>query len=415
MQVAALQRRTVAVLSGAQVLGGLGVGANVAAGGLIAAEVAGTESVAGLASTTTVLGAALAAVPLSSLTSDRGRRIGLSAGLLVGTLGALLVVIGAWQQVLPVVLLGTLLAGAATASGLQARYAATDLAPAGHAARALSIVVWATTIGAVLGPNLTDPGARIGRTLGIPELAGVYVISTSAFLAATALVWATLRPDPLLVARAQGDDPTQERPGPRLAERTREAWGVVRGNRDARLGLTAVAVGHAAMVGVMVMTPVHMAHADVSVTIIGLVISVHILGMFALSPVVGAASDRFGRHAVLVAGAAFLLAAAAIAATAPADSSVRVGTGLFLLGLGWSCTLVAGSALLSESVPVASRQDAQGLSDLTMNMSGAVAGAVAGGVGAVLSYTWLALLAGLIVLPLAVRARPSRRAGAEVG
>ncbi len=171
--VASIQRRTVGVLSGAQVLGGLGVGANVAAGALIAVEVAGTESVAGLASTTSVLGAALAAIPLASLTSDRGRRHGLAAGLLVGSAGAVLVVIGAEQGWLLAVLVGTMLTGAAAASGLQARYAATDLAPADRAAGALSIVVWATTIGAVVGPNLNTPGTRIGTALGYSSPGGV--------------------------------------------------------------------------------------------------------------------------------------------------------------------------------------------------------------------------------------------------
>jgi MFS family permease len=406
--VAAIQRRTVGVLCGAQVLGGLGVGANVAAGALIAVEVAGTESVAGLASTTAVLGAALAAIPLASLTSDRGRRHGLTAGLLVGSAGAALVVIGAAQHLLIAVLLGTTLTGAASASGLQARYAATDLAPADRAAGALSIVVWATTVGAVLGPNLNGPGTRIGRALGIPALAGSYCLSAAAFLAAAALVWVRLRPDPLLLARAS--DPTMAPvvSGPRLRDRVREAWAVVRERRDALLGLTAIALGHMVMVGVMVMTPVHMAHASVSITVIGVVISVHILGMFALSPVVGWASDRYGRRAVLIAGALILLAATAVVGTARADHSAVLGAGLFLLGLGWSCCLVAGSTLLSESVPAPSRQDVQGLSDLTMNACGALAGVVAGGVVAVLSYGWLALLAGLAVIPLVSRAWSAR-------
>jgi MFS family permease len=406
---ATIQRRTVRTLSGAQVLGGLGVGANVATAGLIAAEVAGTESMAGIASTIAVLGAALAAVPLASLTSDRGRRHGLAAGLLTATLGAVLVLLGAAAGWLPLLLLGIMLTGAASATGLQSRYAATDLAPAEHAAGALSIVVWATTIGAVLGPNLVGLGARVGRALGIPELAGPFAIAALAFLAAALLIWTRLRPDPLLLARELDPSAAPVVSGPRLRERTREAWSVVRGIPDARLGLLAVVLGHATMVAVMVMTPVHMAHADVSLTLIGAVISVHILGMFALSPVVGWGSDRFGRHAVLILGALFLLAAAAIVGLAHAHDSLTMGVGLFLLGLGWSCCLVAGSALLSESVPAPSRQDAQGLSDLSMNGFGAVAGALAGGVVALLSYAWLAALAGAVVLPLAARAWAARR------
>lgn len=401
---AAVQRRTLWVLSTAQVLGGLGVGANVAAGGLIAADVSGSPAVAGIASTTAVLGAAAAAIPLASLTSARGRRHGLAAGMLIGVLGAAFVVVGAAAGWLPAVLTGTFATGAATASGLQARYAATDLAPPAKAAGALSLVVWATTIGAVLGPNLAGRGASIGEALGILELAGVYVISGAAFLLAAGIVWFALRPDPLLEARRLDPASAPSADAPRLRARVRQAWAVVRPRPDAVLGLAAVALGHAAMVAVMVMTPVHMAGADVTVTVIGLVISVHILGMYAWSPVVGWASDRYGRRPVLVVGSGLLLAAAAVAGLAHADHAVVMGAGLLLLGLGWSCTLVAGSTLLSESVPSASRQDVQGLSDLSMNTCAAVGGALAGGVVALLSYGWLALLAGAIVLPLAVAA-----------
>jgi MFS family permease len=407
--IATTQRRTLRTLSGAQVLGGLGVGANVATAGLIAAELSGSESMAGIASTMGVLGAALAAVPLASLTSDRGRRHGLAAGLLTATVGAVLVLVGAAAGWLPLLLVGILLCGSASATGLQSRYAATDLAPAAHAARALSIVVWATTIGAVLGPNLVGVGAGVARTLGLPELAGPFAISAVAFLGAAMLIWTRLRPDPLLLARQLDPSAAPVVSGPRLRERTGEAWTVVRGIPDARLGLVAVALGHGTMVAVMVMTPVHMADAEVSLTLIGAVISVHILGMYALSPVVGWASDRFGRYAVLMLGALLMLASAAVVGIVHADDSIAMGAGLFLLGLGWSCCLVAGSALLSESVPAGSRQDAQGLSDLSMNAFGALAGALAGGVVALLSYTWLAALAGVVVLPLAVRAWAARR------
>lgn len=406
---ATLQRRTVLTLSGAQVLGGLGVGANVATAGLVAVEVSGTESMAGIASTIAVLGTALAAIPLASITSDRGRRYGLTAGLVTATVGAVLVLAGAARGWLPLLLLGIMLTGSASASGLQSRYAATDLAPAEHAARALSMVVWATTVGAVLGPNLVGPAAEVGRAIGVPALAGPFAFSAVAFLAGALLIWGRLRPDPLLTARALDPATAPVVSGPRLRERTSEAWAVVRAIPDARLGLLAVVLGHATMVGVMVMTPVHMAHADVSLTVIGAVISVHILGMYALSPLVGWASDRFGRHVVLIAGALILLAAAAIVGLAPAHDSTILGVGLFLLGLGWSCCLVAGSALLSETVPAGSRQDAQGLSDLSMNAFGAVAGALAGGVVALLSYAWLAALAGAVVLPLAVQAWTARR------
>ncbi len=397
--LAAVQRRTVGVLSGAQVLGGIGVGAGVAVGGLIAAGLAGSDSAAGLASTASTLGAAVAAVPLSRLMNRRGRRPGLAAGLLVGALGAGVVLVASVLRWLPLLLLGTFLFGTANATGLQARYAATDLAEPRHRARALSLVVWATTIGAVAGPNLADPAGRIALRLGLPMLAGPYLFSLAAFALGALLLTMLLRPDPLLLSRrrftADGGPATPALP-------LREAYAVVARSPRALLGLGAVVVAHTAMVAVMVMTPIHMRHVDVSLTVIGLVVSVHIAGMYAFSPVVGWAVDRFGRVPVIYVGAGVLLASAAVAGTAPAGDSARLGVGLFLLGLGWSCGLVAGSTLLTESVPASARTSVQGAADLAMNAAGAVGGALAGVVVAVASYGWLtvgaAVLVGLLVV-----------------
>jgi MFS family permease len=397
VEVAAVQRRAVGVLSGVQVLGGLGVAAGVAVGGLIAVGVSGTESVAGLAQTSSVTGTAVAALPLAHLTERAGRRVGLAAGLLVGALGAAVVLVAATLRSLPMLLVGTFLFGAATASGLQARYAATDLAQPDHRARAMSTVVWATTVGAVAGPNLADPAGRVAMRLGLPQLSGAYLFSFVAFLLAAVLVGTALRPDPLLLARARsavaGIAHSTRRP-------LRDTLGLIRATPAARVGVAAIAVGHTAMVSVMVMTPVHMRHMDVALTVIGLVVSVHILGMYALSPLVGWAVDRLGRRPVLLGAVGLLLAAAAIAGTAPADDARRLGLGLFLLGVGWSGTLIAGSTLLSESVPADARVDVQGASDLVMYGCGALGGAMAGVVVGLGSYGLLTLLTGVLVLGL---------------
>lgn len=397
--VAAVQRRAVGVLSGVQVLGGLGVAAGVAVGGLIAVGVAGTEWVAGLAQTASVTGTAVAALPLAHLTDRFGRRRGLAAGLLVGALGAAVVLVAASARSLPLLLLGTFLFGAATASGLQARYAATDLAAPEHRARDMSAVVWATTVGAVIGPNLADPAGRVALRLGLPQLAGAYLFSLAAFLLAAAVVATALRPDPLLLARARSA--VAGRPHP-VRQPLSDTLALIRRTPPARLGVVAIAVGHTAMVAVMVMTPVHMRHVDVALTVIGLVISVHILGMYALSPLVGLAVDRAGRRPVLLAASLLLLCAAAIAGTSPADDAPRLGLGLFLLGVGWSGTLIAGSTLLSESVPEQARVDVQGASDLVMYGCGALGGALAGVVVGLGSYALLTLLAGVLVLGLLV-------------
>ncbi len=330
-----VQRRTLAVLCGAQVLGGLGVGAAVAVGGLLAAGVTGSEGAAGLAQTASVVGAALLALPLVRLTDRGGRRVGLSSGLGLAAVGAAMVVVGADQRLTVLLFAGLVLTGAASAAGLQARFAATDLAVERHRARDLSTVVWATTVGAVAGPNLADPAGRVALSLGLPELTGGYLLALLVLALASVLVLAGLHPDPLLTARDHAADRGQAHaPHPRL----NHSLAVIRSYPGATLALAAIAVAHTCMVAVMVMTPIHMRHVDVSLTVIGLVLSVHILGMYAFSPLVGLASDRYGRRPVLLVGAALLLLACLVSGTAPADDADPAR------GSGCSCSGWAGRA-----------------------------------------------------------------------
>ncbi|HET8969769.1 MAG TPA: MFS transporter, partial [Candidatus Nanopelagicales bacterium] len=330
------------------------------------------------------------------VTERLGRRVGLSTGLVIAALGAVAVVVGAALPAMPLMFAGFLLTGAATAAGLQARYAATDLAAPAHRARDLSTVLWATTVGAVIGPNLADPADWVATRLGLPDLTGGYLVALVTFALGAVVVVLLLRPDPLLTARARHAAAGNAAvPHPAL----RHSLQVIASCRGAGLALAAIAVGQTAMVAVMVMTPIHMLHVDVSLRIIGLVISVHILGMYALSPLVGLASDRLGRRTVLVAGAVLLLASCLVAGVAAADDAIQLGIGLFLLGLGWSCSLIAGSTLLTESVPEAERPGVQGASDLVMNSCGAIGGALAGLIIAVASYGWLTAI---VAVPVAV-------------
>jgi MFS family permease len=170
----------------------------------------------------------------------------------------------------------------------------------------------------------------------------------------------------------------------------------------ALFAIASVAIGHLAMVSIMVMTPVHMAHSDASLRIIGLVISVHVLGMYAFSPLVGSLSDRLGRVRVIQIGIITLLLSTIISGKAAADDAYTLGIGLFLRGLGWSCTLIAGSAYLSESVDTEFRASSQGASDLVMNLAGAGGGALAGVIIGTLSYGWLCLAAAIPVSLLGV-------------
>ena len=387
----ALQEKTVKVLATAQVLNGVGVAGTVAAGSLLVASITNSETLAGLAQTSSVLGAAALALPLARLTSRGGRRLALSVGLIAGVIGSLLAIFGGSRENIYLMLTGTFLVGAASAAGYQARFAAIDLATDEKRAKQLSFVVWGSTIGAVSGPNLMEPSGNLAESLGLPRLTGPYLISAVTLALAVLVIQLFLRPDPYLTAAKESGAANL----PRV--KTKVALKHIRSNARASFAIAAIAIGHIAMVAVMVMTPVHMAHVDVTLTIIGLVISVHVLGMYAFSPLVGALTDRLGRLRVIQIGVAILLSSALISGFARADDAITLGVGLFLLGLGWSCTLIAGSALLTESVSPEFKSASQGASDLVMNLSGASGGAIAGVVIATLSYGWLCLLSAIPV------------------
>ena len=396
MTNATLQQRVVRTLASAQILNGVGVAGTVAAGSLLVSSISASETLAGLAQTSAVLGAAALALPLARLTARGGRRLALSVGYGSGVLGSIFAIIGGSHRNLFFMLLGTFLVGAAAAAGYQARFAAIDLATNESRAKQLSFVVWGSTIGAVAGPNLMEPAGNLAALFHLPRLVGPYLVSATTLLCATIVIQIFLRPDPYLTAEKQAN--TVQRKGS-----TKAALSHIRSNPRALFAISAIAIGHVAMVTVMVMTPVHMAHVDVTLRVIGLVLSVHVLGMYAFSPIVGSLSDRLGRVRVIQIGLLILLASTVVAGTAKADNAIQLGVGLFLLGLGWSCTLIAGSAFLSESVSLEMRPASQGASDLVMNLSGAGGGAIAGLIIGALSYGWLCLFAALPVLALAVK------------
>ena len=390
-----VQHRVVRTLAAAQILSGVGVAGTVAAGSLLVSSITRSETLAGLAQTSAVLGAAALALPLARLTSIGGRRLALSVGYFSGVLGSILAILGGYHRIIVLMLMGTFLVGAAAAAGYQARFAAIDLASNETRAKQLSFVVWGSTIGAVTGPNLMEPAGNLAEFFDLPPLVGPYLISATTLALAGVVITIFLRPDPYLLANK--DSTTSKHKGS-----TKKALAHIRQNPKALFAILSIAIGHVAMVSVMVMTPVHMAHVDVSLTIIGLVISVHVLGMYAFSPLVGLLSDRLGRVRVIQIGLIVLLLSTVISGKAKADDAYTLGVGLFLLGLGWSCTLIAGSAFLSESVDQQFRASSQGASDLVMNLSGAGGGAIAGVIIGTLSYGWLCFAAAIPVLALGV-------------
>jgi MFS family permease len=391
------QSRIVKTLIAAQVLNGVGVAGTVAAGSLLVASITDSETLAGLAQTFSVLGAAAMALPLARLTNRGGRRLALSAGLITGLIGSLFAIIGGSTENIVLMLMGSFLVGAASASGYQARFAAIDLATEDNRAKQLSLVVWGSTIGAVTGPNLMEPSGRIAESFGLPSLVGPYIVSAVTLGLAVLVIYIFLRPDPYLTAHKDA-----HATGTVIKKSFKETFAYIKSHSAAHFAIYSIAIGHLVMVAVMVMTPVHMKHVDVTLQVIGLVISIHVLGMYAFSPIVGYFTDKLGRVAVIQIGVALLLISTVVSGTAAADNAIQLGIGLFFLGLGWSCTLIAGSALLSGSVDDEMRPSSQGTSDLVMNLMGAAGGALAGVIIGFLNYGWLCFFASIPVVILGV-------------
>ncbi|ACQ78826.1 major facilitator superfamily MFS_1 [Beutenbergia cavernae DSM 12333] len=404
--VRAVQHRTRRVLVSAQVLGSVGMGASASVGILLAEQVTQSETWAGVARTSTTLGAALVSLPLALLAARAGRRTALSAGWSVALLGAVLLVLAAATSSTVLLVLGMLAFGAGSATGLQSRFAATDLEVPAHRARTLSIVVWAMTIGSVLGPNLGAPGELVESWFGLPELSGAFVISAAGLTATVIILLVFLRPDPVAVAAAKaGPDAV---PAPKARGSLVLGLRAIVATAPARFAFVALVLAHTSMVLLMTMTPVHMHHHGGTVEIIGLVISGHVLGMFAFSPLVGALADRIGRIATILIGQAVLLAAA-VAAIGWSGGTGGVTVALFLLGLGWSFVTIPAATVVSDAVAPAVRNVVQGTSDTAMNVVAAVAAGVSGPLLAVVGFANLAWGVVALVIPVAVLALPLRR------
>ncbi|UXM89776.1 MFS transporter [Paenarthrobacter sp. JL.01a] len=427
-----VQRRTVFLLSASQLLSGVGNGATLSIGSLLAVDLSGSEAWAGSITTVLTLAAAIAALPLARLAEARGRRVGLVTGLVAAMMGALLFIVAVMTRSFPILILGAALLGLGTAANLQARFAAVDLAEPERRGRSLSTVVWAITIGAVAGPNLIQPGAVVGQALGLPPIAGPFVFSAGGLLLASVLLFLGLRPDPLLLARrlataANGNDSGGPTPRGTVASGLR----AVRASRRAVLSLAAVVAAHGVMVAVMSMTPLHLQQLVAgsheghhggstddtdALVVIGLTISLHIAGMFALSPLWGWLTDRAGRLQTIAIGHGMLLLAVLIAGLGQ-DQPALVTAGLVLLGLGWSAATIAGSTMLAESVSPDSRVTVQGVSDTLMGAAGAVGGATSGLLLAWIGYTGLNVASSVVVaavLVLALAAALRARAGVTI-
>ncbi|MEW1707761.1 MFS transporter [Microbacterium sp. NPDC089190] len=391
VDLVATQRRMVRVLAAGQVLTGVAFGATLSLGALLAADLSGQEALSGFATASVTLGAALTAIPLARLAARRGRRLALTTGNIAALTGIAVVIAAAASRAFPLLLVGIALIGAGNAATLQSRFAATDLAPTARRGRDLATVVWATTVGGVVGPLLLAPGELLGASIGMPRLTGAYLFSFAAQACAFALYVLVLRPDPLLLAQRLDRESTALAPAVPQADRPALA----------RFAMLAVAASHVTMASVMAMTPVHLSHivAPDAVTLaVGVTIALHVFGMYGLSPVFGILADRRGRIPVIVLGQV-LLAASLATASAFGGSQAGVLVALVLLGLGWSAATVAGSALLTEATPVALRPRRQGRSDTLMTACAAAGSVLAGVILGLVGYGGLALWA---LVPVAV-------------
>ncbi|WP_431899861.1 MFS transporter [Nonomuraea sp. bgisy101] len=405
------QRRVLIVLIAAQVLSGAGLAAGVTVGPLLAQDMLGSTGLAGLLSALATAGSALAAVAVGRISQARGRRPGLAAGYLAGAVGSAGVIAAAVAGSSVLLFVAMFVYGAGTATNLLARYAGGDLAAPERRARAVSIVLVATTLGGVVGPNLAAPAGDLAHALGIPRLAGLFLLSGAAYATAALVLAIWLRPDPLLLARTL----EAERAAAAFARSGGDGGEVrppVGWHRSGVLvGTLVMALTQLVMVAIMTMTPVHMHDHGHGAAASGLVIAIHIGAMYLPAPLSGWLVDRYGRLTVAAVSALVLLAAGIVAAFAPEGSVAVLAAALALLGVGWSLGLVSGTAIITDAVPLATRARTQGLVDVSIAIAGAVGGLASGLVVAAAGYPLLAAGGGILalaILPAVVVAARSR-------
>lgn len=395
-----LYRRTLIIVMIAQVLGGAGLAAGITVGALIAQDMLGTDSLAGLPIALFTLGSAVAALVIGRISQRYGRRLGLALGFIIGGVGAIGVITATVTGSILLLFISLLIYGSGTATNLQARYAGTDLANAKQRATAVSLAMVATTFGAVAGPNLVDVMGKVAQFFMIPALAGPFILAAVAYILAGLVPFIFLRPDPLLISREIAGQ--QEENGVKDAGTTNR--------RGIMLGATVMIVSQVLMVAVMTMTPVHMGAHGFTLQQIGMVIGIHIAAMYLPSPLTGILADKFGRVTMAIASGAMLLCASVLAAFAPGDSLFLIMLALALLGLGWNFGLISGTALIVDSASLATRAKTQGTTDVFVALAGAAGGALSGVIVAFTSFGALAILSGVFSLILILAVLKMRRA-----
>ncbi|SDM41119.1 MFS transporter [Allokutzneria albata] len=391
-----VQRRTLIVLVAAQVLGGAGPAVSATVVALLAQDMLGSTSLAGLPSALVTTGSALAAAIVGWICQAHGRRPGLVAGYLSGAVGSAGVITAAVIGSPLLFLLALFVYGAGMSTNLQARYAGADLAVPARRARAVSTVLVATTLGGVVGPNLAAPAGEFARGLGIPHLAGPFLLAGAAYVLAAVVLAVGLRPDPLLLAR----NDNAERPAePDTANGLPHLDGG--GRRSVVLvGALVMVLAQLVTYPIMMMTPVHVQGHGHGTAASGFVIAVHIGAMFLPSPLTGWLVDRHGPRRIAAASGLLLLAGALTAAVAPGAAITTLAVALALLGLGWNLGMISGTAMITHAAPPATRARTQSLVDAAIAIAGATGGMASGLVVDAAGLPALALAGGLVALVL---------------
>lgn len=402
-----LYRRTLFIVVISQIFGGAGLAAGITVGALLAQDMLGTDSFAGVPVALFTLGSAGAALLVGRLSQHFGRRLGLATGFLAGGIGAFGVVISALTSNILLLFASLLIYGAGVATNLQARYAGTDLANSTQRATAISIAMVSTSFGGVAGPNLVDAMGRFATAIGVPALAGPFILAAIAYMLAGLVILVLLRPDPLVVAKAIAD--VQRTDGNNLSDEKSSNLAIKK--RGIVVGATIMVLTQIVMVSIMTMTPVHMGLLGLGLKEVGFVIGFHIGSMYLPSLVTGILIDKIGRMAMVMVYVTTLLAAGVIASVAPANMLVLIIV-LTLLGLGWNFGLISGTALIVDATHPSTRAKTQGAVDVLIALAGASGGAFSGMVVAQSSYATLSLAGGilsLLLIPVVIWSRSNQK------
>nr|WP_229720160.1 MFS transporter [Oceanobacillus neutriphilus] len=396
-----LYKKTLIVVIMSQIFGGAGLAAGITVGALLAQDMLGTDSVTGVPTALFTLGSAGSALLVGRFSQRFGRRFGLSAGFLTGGIGAIGVVISALMGSIVLLFISLFIYGAGSATNLQARYAGTDLANSNQRAKAVSMAMVSTTFGAVAGPNLVEVMGGFADLLGIPALAGPFILAAAAYILAGLVLLFYLRPDPLLVA--EGILRAKRRANNIHSEQDTEL--LPKNKRGILAGAAVMILTQFVMIAIMTMTPIHMGHHGHDLQAVGLVIGFHVGAMYLPSLITGSLVDRVGRGTMAAASAVTLLASGVLAAFGPADSMTALIGALVLLGLGWNFGLISGTAILVDSTSLDNRAKTQGTVDVWIALSGALGGGISGLIVANSSYAFLSIggaILSLLLIPVII-------------